>query len=650
MRKNAIGQDDTFAPQLVARKGPNSGSVKHPDALDRLANEVNLPSNDIMEQPLAAQKKKQSPFPNESNEFNGLPSPNSDSLGKELKKFGSKITDNSPNAQPQYKSKFLQQFDQPPPNKRETSSTNVQVGESNKQPIPDEEFLTMLRSSDKRSSGPGWNNDTAADGFAPVKRVGGSNSRITQNKQAKLPLNDNNREVNLQDFRGGFPKSGGHDGSRIVDESMYPNDDNTRNRSAVQISPRMSDNSDRKNQVIMTRSAGGDPAIGQARSNLSLLKNKIRQSENFNSSRPLRKTLSAIETTNEMPEPIQSSSASKQYEPYVPNSRTTTNQYSRNTQNGGTTRPQNNNFDNSEADEDVEVIVPRNRNRNPGIASTTHNPPQTQQQQQQQYDSFSSGSNKNNNNNSNNNNRPPSGRQQQQNNDSYSDQSSYNPNISKPPVRNLQPTVPPRKQVQQEADEDDDEYDNGNPYANEQEEAVDENQEQMQCPDCGRKFNPIPYTKHVKICAKVFMKKRKAFDSAKMRIQDNPELVQIIAKTKKEEMKQSKKPKRPPQQEEVPIENTGAPKWKNQSQAFREAMRAARECGKAQAAGAPLPPPKPSAPDPSLILCQHCGRRFNEKAAERHIPQCQNIKAKPTVLKRGSGVGAASGGTVKPKR
>lgn len=36
--------------------------------------------------------------------------------------------------------------------------------------------------------------------------------------------------------------------------------------------------------------------------------------------------------------------------------------------------------------------------------------------------------------------------------------------------------------------------------------------EQLECPDCGRKFNQGPYEKHVKICSKVFMQKRKQFD------------------------------------------------------------------------------------------------------------------------------------------
>jgi DNA-directed RNA polymerase subunit RPC12/RpoP len=206
--------------------------------------------------------------------------------------------------------------------------------------------------------------------------------------------------------------------------------------------------------------------------------------------------------------------------------------------------------------------------------------------------------------------------------------------------------------------------------------------EQLECPDCGRRFNPAPYERHVKICAKVFLQKRKVFDSTKMRTKDDPELAKLAQQALKKEKQQQKmaqmkaaapsnrndgnvvqkgdstgrsdlyhelpsqndsniaksKPSKP-KQSSVNTEGVGnkSSKWKDQSKAFREAMRAARQVTQAIAEGKPLPPPVMSAPDPSLIPCPHCGRRFNEKAAERHIPQCQNIKAKPSSLKRGSG-------------
>ena len=80
-------------------------------------------------------------------------------------------------------------------------------------------------------------------------------------------------------------------------------------------------------------------------------------------------------------------------------------------------------------------------------------------------------------------------------------------------------------------------------------------------------------------------------------------------------------------------------------------MRAAREYSKAVAdgkSGSSLPPPPaPSAPDPSFVACPNCGRSFNATAAERHIPKCASIKARPAALFRGEGVAAGAGGAAK---
>ncbi len=44
--------------------------------------------------------------------------------------------------------------------------------------------------------------------------------------------------------------------------------------------------------------------------------------------------------------------------------------------------------------------------------------------------------------------------------------------------------------------------------------------------------------------------------------------------------------------------------------------------------GAPLPPHQPSEPDPDYVQCPHCERRFQESAAERHIPFCKEQKSR----------------------
>ena len=166
-----------------------------------------------------------------------------------------------------------------------------------------------------------------------------------------------------------------------------------------------------------------------------------------------------------------------------------------------------------------------------------------------------------------------------------------------------------------------------------------------ECPDCLRNFNEVPFHKHIKICAKVFQEKRKAFNSAQQRLEANPETKQILKS--KNKSKNSNDNNYNIKTEAANTNTTSVPKWKSDSEAFRNAMKSARDIKVAQETGKPLPQYVSSAPDPSLVECPHCQRRFNAKAAERHIPVCNNIRAKPTSLKRGTGGGAALGNTTK---
>jgi hypothetical protein len=43
---------------------------------------------------------------------------------------------------------------------------------------------------------------------------------------------------------------------------------------------------------------------------------------------------------------------------------------------------------------------------------------------------------------------------------------------------------------------------------------------------------------------------------------------------------------------------------------------------------ADLPPP-PVTVNPDYVQCPHCGRNYAPNVAERHIPKCVNIQAKP---------------------
>lgn len=172
----------------------------------------------------------------------------------------------------------------------------------------------------------------------------------------------------------------------------------------------------------------------------------------------------------------------------------------------------------------------------------------------------------------------------------------------------------------------------------------DPNQPQMECPDCGRKFNESAFARHVKICKKVFVEKRKTFDSSKHRVAEAEQL-KLMKKAKEEERRKARQTAMQKGRQQAGKGNDDVivqekiPKWKADREQFLAAIKAGKAFSKAQAEGKPLPPMEPSGPDPTLTPCPHCGRRFNEKAAERHIPQCQNIKAQPKALKRGSGTG-----------
>jgi len=150
------------------------------------------------------------------------------------------------------------------------------------------------------------------------------------------------------------------------------------------------------------------------------------------------------------------------------------------------------------------------------------------------------------------------------------------------------------------------------------------------CSLCGRKFNEKALVKHSKICAKASAK-RKVFNMQENRV--DAEALKLVKEAEKNGGKKKA-------EEEAAKKKEKAALWKAQSSALRDAMSANKEIAKAKKEGrdlSTLPPPKASAPDPSLVQCPHCSRRFNATAAERHIPKCNDIKAKPKMLKRGTG-------------
>ncbi|KAG7401841.1 Zinc finger C2HC domain-containing protein 1A [Phytophthora boehmeriae] len=168
-----------------------------------------------------------------------------------------------------------------------------------------------------------------------------------------------------------------------------------------------------------------------------------------------------------------------------------------------------------------------------------------------------------------------------------------------------------------------------------------ENEAMEQCHNCNRKFNFTSFQKHQRICEKVFSGQRKVFNMTAKRLEGTD------AEKLANEAKKAKGPNRkvPLSATEQPIKVKNTESWKQKSEMFRNAMKASRDVTQALKEGKELPPVMPSAPDPSLIQCEYCSRRFNEKAAERHINFCReksqrdSIKAsskKAVVAKPGS--------------
>lgn len=129
---------------------------------------------------------------------------------------------------------------------------------------------------------------------------------------------------------------------------------------------------------------------------------------------------------------------------------------------------------------------------------------------------------------------------------------------------------------------------------------------QERCEICGRGFNRDRIEKHRTICQKAASKKVKVFDMTKMRTKGT----EAEAFVKKGFHKK-----------EVPVKKAN---WRAKHEEFLNAVRQARMVKEHLAAGgklSDLPPPPPSE-NPDYVQCPKCLRKFNETAAERHIPRC----------------------------
>lgn len=145
----------------------------------------------------------------------------------------------------------------------------------------------------------------------------------------------------------------------------------------------------------------------------------------------------------------------------------------------------------------------------------------------------------------------------------------------------------------------------------------------VECRNCGRNFAEDRIERHTEICIKTSKTKRKAFDMSKKRIQG----------TEAENFASNKRTGRFAGGPAAAASKNQPPKkksdWRKKRAEFIAALRAAKEAQRYVAAGGKISdlPPPPRSDNSDYVPCPHCGRKFNESAADRHIPKCKDIKS-----------------------
>ncbi|KPI83855.1 hypothetical protein ABL78_7105 [Leptomonas seymouri] len=153
-----------------------------------------------------------------------------------------------------------------------------------------------------------------------------------------------------------------------------------------------------------------------------------------------------------------------------------------------------------------------------------------------------------------------------------------------------------------------------------------------ECSTCGRTFRVSVLPRHEALCRKQASKPRKVFNMRDQRLDGVEGITEV----------QRVAPRNAGARGGVGGRGVGSgeeatkgklPKWKVQHEQFQAAMRAVRQQnagggGFGNGALAPPPAPIPEEYD-DRVPCPHCGRKFAEDVAARHIPKCATTVAKP---------------------
>nr|XP_036217272.1 uncharacterized protein LOC106617256 isoform X1 [Bactrocera oleae] len=151
------------------------------------------------------------------------------------------------------------------------------------------------------------------------------------------------------------------------------------------------------------------------------------------------------------------------------------------------------------------------------------------------------------------------------------------------------------------------------------------------CRYCNRHFNTDRIAKHEVVCEKMAHTKRKIFDAARHRLRGTDAEKFIKKAQTRSSTKSAYSSAAAASGMTAGLKKNN---WRKKHEEFIQAIRAAKQVQAHLARGgklSDLPPPPPSE-NPDYIQCPHCMRRFNESAAERHIPRCATMlhnKPKP---------------------
>jgi hypothetical protein len=165
------------------------------------------------------------------------------------------------------------------------------------------------------------------------------------------------------------------------------------------------------------------------------------------------------------------------------------------------------------------------------------------------------------------------------------------------------------------------------------------------------------------VCKKVFVNKRKAFDTKKQRVIDS-EHAALLRRGEMEEKKSKNKVGAVGLgNKNAPVNSNKKPKWQKQSEELRAILRANQTTndfgvgnklgnmnGKKGHIGNNTNQNfnKPSVLTEDYLHCGHCNRRYNEQAYNKHLPTCERrtkeaelkLKTKNTLLPQSKNSGS----------